>query len=261
LYLQKQYELGSVRSPYGFYLLDDLGHPDMPDYALYIFLNAFHLSQQEREMIERKVKRDGTVVVWVYAAGLIGEGGISGEYMEELTGIRCGVYVDQWVLNVTVTDYEHPLTVDLPVPMRFGTDYQIGPIVYADDVGVRVLGNLVYSRGMARPGFCVKEFEEWTSIFIAAPVIPAVLLRNIARYAGVHLYSDSLDVVYANNSFVAVHTNHKSGRRVIGLRKKADVYEVFEGREVAKNAMSFVEELPARTTKLYYIGDEEFQYE
>lgn len=256
-HLQKQYELGKIGAPYGIYLHNDLDHPDMPEYKLYIFLNAFQLSQKERDLIKRKVERNGNVAVWVYAPGLIDETSISAKNMEELTGIRLGIDKDQWGLNITITNYEHPITADLPVYMRFGTDYQIGPIIYSDDPDATTLGRLVYSRGVSRPGFCVKEFKDWTSIFIGAPVVPAVILRNIAKYAGGHLYSESLDTLYANNSFLAIHTNHVSARRIIKLRRRCDVYDVFEKKQIAMNVISFVDNIPARTTKLYYIGKEQ----
>lgn len=260
LYLQKEYELGRIGTPYGIYLHSDLDHPDMPDYRLYVFLNTFHLSQEERDLIKRKVQRNGNVIVWVYASGLLDDETISASHIEELTGIHLAIDRDQWGLNITITDYEHPITANLPVYMRFGTDHQIGPIVYSDDPQARTLGRLIYSRGMSRPGFCVKEFQDWTSIFIGAPVVPAAILRNIAKYAGIHLYSESLDALYANNSFLAIHTHHVSGPRTIKLPKRCDVYDVFAKKLVARNVVSFVDNIPARTTKLYYIGQDPIDF-
>ena len=36
-----------------------------------------------------------------------------------------------------------------------------------------------------------------TSVYSSAPILPAALLRNIARAAGCNIYSDADDVVYA----------------------------------------------------------------
>lgn len=58
---------------------------------------------------------------------------------------------------------------------------------------------MVYSQGNCRPGFAVKAFPNWTSLYVAAPNIPANVLRSIARFAGAHIYSDDADVIYARD--------------------------------------------------------------
>jgi len=113
---------------------------------------------------------------------------------------------------------------------------------------------LIYNQGRCKPGFCLKGFEDWTSIFIGAPVIPAQVLRNIARFARVHIYSDALDVLYANERFLAIHSK-RAGAREISLPRRADVYDVFGKREVARGVRRFVDFIPAYTTVLYYTGD------
>ena len=252
--LQKQLELGRMGTPYAVYLHDDLGRADMPDYKCYLFLNTFYLSPEEREVIKRKVCKNGSVAVWVYAPGILDDQGLSAEKMHELTGIRLAYDVDQWGLKVVISDFEHPLTHDLATNTCFGTDNLIGPIVYADDPQARTLGLLIYNQGRCKPGFCLKGFEDWTSIFIGAPVIPAQVLRNIARFARVHIYSDALDVLYANERFLAIHSK-RAGAREISLPRRADVYDVFGKREVARGVRRFVDFIPAYTTVLYYTGD------
>ena len=259
-YLQKVYELGRIGAPYSTYIINDLAHSKMPKYKFYIFFNAFQLSKEEREIIKTKIQRNGNVILWVYAPGLIDDNHISVKNMEDITGIQLAKDDDQWGLNITITDYEHPITLDLPNYMRFGTDLQIGPIIYSNDKDAKELGKLIYHKGMSKTGFCIKKFSEWSSIFIGAPVIPAIILRNIARYAGVHVYSDSLDVLYANNSFLMIHSNYFPGKRNILLKRKTDIYDIFEKRIVAKNVKSFTDNLPPCTTKLYYIGNERIDF-
>lgn len=253
---QKQLELGRIGTPYSIYLLNDLNNPNMPDYKFYIFINTFQLSEEEREIINRKVKKNNNIVIWVYAPGLLDESKISNVNMKNITGINLKTDKDNWGLRVTITNFEHPITGNLQSNTRFGTDYKIGPIIYSNDPEAITLGRLVYSRGMAKPGFTIKEFENWTSIFIGAPIIPATVLRNIAKYAGVHIYNDSLDVLYANNSFLCIHSNHKSGIRKIVLPKRANnIFDCFDKKIIAKHVNSFTLNLPKCTTKLFYIGE------
>jgi hypothetical protein len=174
--------------------------------------------------------------------------------MSDLTGIRLAYDRDQWGLNLSITNFDHPLTVDLPRNTHFGTDNLIGPIIYGNDSEALTLGHLIYNMGRIKPGFCVKSFEEWTSIYIGAPMIPAGLLKNIAKWAGVHVYSEDLDVLYANKHFLAIHTRH-SGSRTIRLPQCTDVYDVFGRREVARNVTAFVVNLSAYSTVLYALGE------
>jgi len=249
----KQYELGRMGAPYAVYMHDDLAGEDMPDYRFYIFLNTFYLSKVEREVIKDKVQRDGKVVLWVYAPGLIDDNGVSAENMYDLTGIRLAYDADRWGLNVSVTNFDHPITADLPSNTCFGTDNLIGPIIYCDDTDAVTLGKLIYNRGRFKPGLTVKSFEDWTSIYAGAPMIPASILRNMAKFAGVHVYCEDLDVLYANEHFLAIHTN-RSGRRNINLPKRTDVYDVFKKRDVAEKVKAFTDYIQAYDTVLYFIG-------
>lgn len=44
--------------PHDFYLLSDIGHRDMPDYKMYVFLNGFPVSPHLREAIRTKTRRN-----------------------------------------------------------------------------------------------------------------------------------------------------------------------------------------------------------
>ena len=52
----------------------------------------------------------------------------------------------------------------------------------------------------------MKRFPGWTSVYLGSPAANAGLLRAVARAAGTHRYVDGDDIVYANRSFVAIHT-------------------------------------------------------
>ena len=67
-----------------------------------------------------------------------------------------------------------------------------GPLIHVDDPDAEVLGTL---DPLEAPGFCVKRFDDWTSVFVSAPMLNEHILRNIARAAGVHVYADQGDLV------------------------------------------------------------------
>ena len=100
----------------------------------------------------------------------------------------------------------------------------------------------------------VKTFPEWTSIYVAAPNLPAPVLRGMAGYAGVHLYSREGDVLYANRDLLAVHTV-AGGERTFRLpRQVEEVYDLYERRTVARNTNAFQVKLRPVSTALYYTG-------
>jgi hypothetical protein len=101
----------------------------------------------------------------------------------------------------------------------------------------------------------IKTFSEWTSIYVAAPNLPAPLLRGLARFAGVHLYSEAGDLLYAAPQLLGAHTV-AGGDRTFALPAKVEVvYDLFEDREVARNMARFQVDLEPTSTVLYYTGD------
>ncbi|MFH1571425.1 MAG: hypothetical protein ABIL09_25770, partial [Gemmatimonadota bacterium] len=73
--------------------------------------------------------------------------------------------------------------------------------------------------------------------------------------AGVHLYSEAGDVLYATRQLLAVHTL-TGGRRQLRLPQKVEtVYDLFGERAVADGVSHFEVDLPRRSTSLFYTGD------
>jgi hypothetical protein len=100
----------------------------------------------------------------------------------------------------------------------------------------------------------VKEFDDWRSIYIAAPNVPAPVLRGIARYAGVHLYNEAGDVLYATPDLLSVHTL-SGGSRVFKLKECVEVvHDLYEDQIVNQNTDQFEVTLQPSSTVLYYTG-------
>jgi hypothetical protein len=96
--------------------------------------------------------------------------------------------------------------------------------------------------------------SDWTSIYSAVPDIPAPVLRAVARFAGVHLYSEAGDVLFAGPQLFAVHTV-AGGERSFTLPCAVEVvHDLFAHNTVAHNTDSFTVTLPARSTTLYFTG-------
>ena len=256
IFQQRLWGLPRMGAPVDYYMLRDLLEGRVRDHKLYIFMNAFHLDRARRDALAAQLRRDGKVALWIYAPGYLADApGL--EHMTDLTGITYDKGDHMWGPLVHIVDFEHPITRGLSQDLFWGTNSRLGPVFHVEDPEARVLGQVVYSQGRCKPGFVIKEFAEWTSIYVAAPNIPANVLRGIARFAGAHIYSDEGDVLYAAPQLLSAHTV-SGGERVFSLPAKVEVvYDLFEGKRVAANTDRFEVTLAPRSTALYYAGEAE----
>jgi hypothetical protein len=240
-------------TPFDTYLLNDFIEARPKPYKLLVFLNPFRLDADRRRALADRLERGGSTALWIYAPGYIKDDG-SPAHMEELTGIHFGLGEQPWGPLVHITDFTHPITAGLAQDLVWGTNAKLAPLFYVDDPAARILGQVVYSQGDCKPGFALKSFPEWTSVYSAAPNLPAPVLRGVARFAGAHIYNDAGDVLYATPELLGVHTV-SGGRRTFRLRRPVEIaYDLFERRAVAREVAEFTVELSPSSTSLFYTG-------
>jgi hypothetical protein len=81
------------------------------------------------------------------------------------------------------------------------------------------------------------------------------VLRGIARFAGVHIYSEAGDIISASRQLLAVHTV-SGGKRTFSLPRRVEmVYDLFENRIIAKNTARFEVDIPPASTSFFYTGE------
>jgi hypothetical protein len=233
--------LSRMGAPFEQLLVSDLARPGIPHYKLYVMSDVYYLSAEERELIKRVVQGDGATVLWVYAPGFLEDRSASLENMEAITGIRFGKQAIKDELNVRLSNFDHPITAGLPAGMRYGTgvdrerynrppriqylpDTRVTPAFYADDSQAILLG-LAESTG--KPGLVVKNMGSWHSIYSAAPVLSWELMRNIARWAGVHLYNEMGDMVWGNDRFLAIYSQSE-GIHPIYFPRTVNVQDAYQ---------------------------------
>jgi hypothetical protein len=253
IFQQRLWGLPHMGAPFDVYLLDDLLEQGAKPYRLYVFLNAFRLEKERREALKTVLRRDNQTALWVYAPGYRVEDETL-ETMRDLTGISFHAAAHPWGPLVHLTDLSHPITRGLSQDVSWGTNSRLGPVFHVEDADARSLGDVVLAQGGCRPGFALKEFPGWRSVYSAAPNLSAGVLRGIARYAGVHLYNEDGDTLYATPELLAVHTA-AGGPRVLRLPRPVEiVYDVFERKVVAQRSDRFEITLPPATTSLFYTG-------
>ena len=249
----------------------------LSQYKMCLFLNPFYLTPAERGWLEL-CKGGGRTLVWLWAPGLSQLGKHpSPEHVSEITGIPGIKWAQRKAAQVyRLSDTKHPITTGLPagtelaaLPFppgctweRFGNE--VWPVIYVDtaatDGRTQVLGHWVLD-GKVRPdmaALCVRSVttgreETWQSVYAAVPYLTPDLMRNIARFAGAHIYRDANDILFASRHFVAIHTGKEPATGPLRLRQRTAVYDVFGGRVVAESAETIPLNTEPYSTALYYL--------
>lgn len=266
------HDLCRIGAPYDYWEMEDLlesNDAELNKYKLVIFLNAFSLTDNERSLIDKRLKGNGRQLLWLYAAGLIRSPvNASLANMKSLTGFDLEFLSKQRSQEVISTGtgnipkaarlgaYKRPLTTGAEVdaqctPKPIPPPWSYGVFAVADK-NAMVLGR--FEKG-GKPGFAIKQMGNWTSIYVSSLGVPSDVLRALAKNAGCHIYNSDDDIIiYASRHFLTVHSRH-AGKRHIALPEKSDVYDLFERRIVAENVNSFDVDIPAKSTRLYYLGN------
>ncbi len=214
---------GLAGVPFDIYEIEDLAHADFPGnrYKLMVFVNCPNISAKGADGV-RRWQKDGRVMCWTYAAGVLDESGLRADLSSELIGTRLGWRSQRQQIRVQIQDHGDALTAGGPA-LDFGTEGSVGPVFFADDPQATVLGRL---RDGGEAAFTVKNLGSWRSVYLGMLNFGPALLRNLARFAGAHVWSDQDDAVYACRSIVALHTQ-TGGRKVIHLPRPAIVADLF----------------------------------
>jgi hypothetical protein len=231
-------ELGRMGAAYDWVFLNDLDRAR--PYKLYVFLDAFHVDEQQRAAIDRLRRRGAHALLWLYGAGFAGERALDVQGSSRLTGI-----------DMAVEEKVGPLLVRTD-RVVYGTSTGIGPLIYPKDPKAEVLGLL---EGHEVPGLVRKAIDGLDVYYSAAPTVAASVLRTMAARAGAHVYNFRDDVLYVNRSFLALHTA-SAGVRTLHLPRRTSVYDVYAGTLVARDVVQLDVDLPVRRTVIYFLGSE-----
>ena len=210
-----------------------------------IFPTSFAPTAEDRAAVD-ELQRDGRTLVFLWASGLYRDGQVDETGMGDFTGIRLRAAMEPVALRVKIRG-GHPLTEGLD-GAEYGVGHSTWPVVYADDPEATVLGVLPDGR----PGLVVRDHEGWTAIHSAAPLLPAELLRRIARRAGAHIYVPTEDVVWASRELVAVSVA-RGGRRTVRLPRPGTVRDLRSGEELGARVESFEADFGERATRIFAV--------
>ena len=223
---------------FDYYYQNDMLKKDMPDYKLYVFLTPYSMDKAKREKIQAKLAKNGAVAVWCYAPGFFDGAKGSVENMKALTGfdfkmIRSKKAVKAPAANVPGFGF---------IP---GASYTVDPQFYVTDKALVSTAD----GGI----FAAKEMGKWRSVYSLMP-LTRNHLRAVGKYAGVHIYSDTDDELFANRSYVMLHTRLGGDKTIRLPHGKYTVTELYTKRKLGTGVTTFTDpKVPAGTTRLYLL--------
>lgn len=270
-------------APVDYYELDDVLAPNTKPYKLYLMLNCFNLSDARRRLIDERLRQQGAVIVWMYAPGLFNPDHrperntantreLLGFELRSRVGLPAASHMKltaegaAWFSgfdsNRVFGSFERPRWEGDRATGQFHRAPANPTSLSERFFAVESPASLSSGKVLARfcegnePAIVARRTTQATDIWIGSVMAPADLLRSIARSAGCHLFCDADEIVYANRSFLAIHTA-TAGQREFRLRRPTDVVEVFSGQSLGAGVKHFTDTIPAFRTRLYFLGSAE----
>lgn len=266
----RDYELACVGAPVDQIFHNDLSNPNLAHYKVYVFFNVFSLTQAEREAVQARLRMDHATAVWVYASGVVqpdAEKRFDPAHIRELTGIRVRQHAG--VLSPKIRfEKDGPLGDGLDPYTLYGSNYRLMqsntrqtlfnrdstlyPAFIPDDPDACVLAR--YCENM-EPAVAIKQWEGFTSVFFGPKILHADILREIARYAGCHIYQDSGDVLYAGHGYITLHAS-SSGEKHLRFPVPCSPWEAYEEKYYGRNISELTVRMHRGQTLMFEIGRE-----
>jgi hypothetical protein len=249
-------EMVKLGAPYDILLTRDLQNPRVrQNYKLYIFINPFYLDKAARDSIN-KLKRDGKTLLWFYAPGYVSDNGFNVQVVSQLTGFNTQIKDKAELLQMKTGAADSALLAKLG-----GVTYKndmftsithihpkvVQPVFYVDDPQAQTLAT--YPDG--KTAWAARDFGSWKSIYSAVPLLDVQAIRNIARYAGVHLYCDEDIVMGADNRFLMFNNGYDGKRTItVNLPEIKTVKDAFTGAIISQGKKSFPLTLDTPDTRI-----------
>ena len=191
--------LNECGAPYDLYNQKDLSLIDTDKYKMFVFINSLEMSGEVKKLIDTKLSSKS--VVFMYAPNLY-SGGIS-----EI----CPIKLKEMDDPTAKIEYKGEV---------FGFTDPAAPMFEVDDPDAEIMAK--YENGKSA---CAKKGNRY---YIATAKATPTLWRDIAKEAGVHIYTDKRGALYVDSRFIARQTMFEEDIELT-LPFDCTLEEVFEG--------------------------------
>ena len=245
-------ELAKLGAPYDIYSASSLGKIDFSSYKFIILSTFFKFDSETADIIEKKLKKDGKTILFMYAPFYISDDGFSVGKMNAVT-------------EMNLKELEEPENVIQYKDICFGYSYAKDKMFYVEIEGdfyalekqgdTEILGRY---QGSLKPALVRRKKSDYSTVFCGSGFVRADILRDIAKDAGVHIFSEDNDnITFVNSEFIGVY-HRKSTDAVVNVKKDGKYKDLFTGKEYTTRNKKLV--LPwseTETAQLFILESEE----
>ena len=252
--------------PYDIYYLEDLlsGKVDASKYKMIVFLNAFRLTQAQRQKLD-KLKNNHRTLVWIYAPGYVTEKSLSIQAISKLTGFPVKTKTGYGRHRCVPVKSDSKLSQNLEPVMglvdmkRYSCDYRgikYGKLwdiqrFWIDQVPEVIPLGKYEADGKTAIG--LKKYPDWASVYVAVPCgLTAQLMNNLARYSGAYTLTKPGLVSAVRGNFVSVHAI-KSGTYELNFPVAGKIVWIEKNQTLCEDSNSTTIKIKAGETRWYRI--------
>lgn len=262
-------QLGHIGAPFDLCEISEIHEVLASRHRLALFANPWFLPELRADQLQKLLRPSDCTAVWLYAPGVIGDKSNSLS-SANLTGFKVFTAADHpmWpgLKSISVEGPAAQLPFvrrwregvarsplpDGACPAEISSEGKMAPLLCAPttvalDPSMAVLAET----NDCRPGIVVRAMEGWTSVYAAAPTLNADWLRMLAVGAGVQLYLENGDTVYANTDFLGIAATNQAGRRTVCLPAPKKVIAALTGETVAEKTAALSLELRSKEVALF----------
>lgn len=225
--------LSYMGAPYDVFDTADITKISLDKYKLLVFLDALEISDEVKDFINNVVKKSGKTVLWSYAPAFANDGD-GYKNMSDITGIE-------------IVKYDGESTKAVYGNNVYGFDVRYDDMFTSNDGEV-----LAFYENSEVPALVRKNCGGFVSVYSAVGNIPADVLRDVAREAGVFIYSDTSDIAYVNSGIVSV-CSHTDGEVKINMPFDCTIEEQFDGGEIKVSEGKFTLNMRRGEVKMFKI--------
>lgn len=248
-------DLAAIGAGYDIYLASDFKKGLPKDYKLYLIVgNRF--DQETIDGINKTCKKNASAVVWIGTPGIYAQdGSMSAGNISSLIDMDVALIPEMVYTAVTIDkENEDPFTMDAR-GITYGKPEikEVNPAAKVVDTDAVTLGHIKGTDyvGLAYKDVPTSDGGTYTSVFSTFGHVPAMVLRNIMKKVGAHIYDESYsDVVFSSSGYLCIDSPY-GGTRTITLPKAYDVYDVYNQELIGQNITSFDTYFLAKNTYLY----------
>jgi len=260
LYLQQMGAFYRAGAPFDWYLVEDLDAVIARNYKVVVFLDCQYMTDKQRRQVEA-LKSENRTLVFFHAPGYVSETGLSRKRMESICGIATKSETVRGVLSA--------------VDVSTGQEWGCGLDRVIDGVGDRERGVRHRKPGTAQLGLFLpnegdvlmtgvgnlakvpvavcKKHKGWKSVLSSLPALSPDVLRRLYKAANVHVYTDADVVLSANKSWLMLHAKNVGTYRVCLPKQVNEVFDVIDGKVVARDCNVFSCELKQFQTAIFLL--------